>query len=235
LNTSGALQWTTFLGGSDTDWSNGIAADTIGNVYVIGRSNTSWGSPVRPYAGLADTFVAKIKEIVSYNLTIASGSHGTTNPVPGTYSYVSGSNVSVSAVADSSYVFDRWTGDVPAGQETSVTVSIPMTADKSIQANFIKVMQPPLNLTGKKLTNRNISMVEYVVRLRWQADTANTGTITYRIYQLDDGQATEIAVVGAGKYEYLVRKLQKAKSYQFGVTTVNSLGWESDIVSVTVQ
>ena len=39
----------------------------------------------------------------------------------------------------------------------------------------------------------------------------------------------------AGTYEYLVRKLQKTTSYEFGVTTVNSLGWESDMAVVTIQ
>ena len=209
--------------------------DTSGNVYVTGYSVATWGSPVRLYTGGGDTFVAKVKEVVSYNLTIASGPHGTTNPMPGTYSYVSGSTASVSAVADSGYALDRWTGDVPAGQETSTTVLIPMIADKSIQANFSTVMKPPLSLTGERLVNRNVSMVEYIARLRWQANTANTGTITYRIYQIENGQATAIADVAAGTYEYFVRKLQKTKSYQFGVTAVNSLGWESDMAVVTIQ
>jgi hypothetical protein len=60
LNNSGALQWNTFLGGSDYDYGHGIAADTSGNVYVTGDSWATWGSPVPPYAGSGDAFVAKL-------------------------------------------------------------------------------------------------------------------------------------------------------------------------------
>ncbi len=60
LNNSGVLQWNTFLGSSDYDFSGGLAVDTSGNVYVTGNSYATWGSPVRPYAGGADTFAAKL-------------------------------------------------------------------------------------------------------------------------------------------------------------------------------
>ena len=78
-------------------------------------------------------------------------------------------------------------------------------------------------------------MVEYVARLQWQANSLNTGTITYRIYQIVNGQPTKIADVGAGIYEYLVRNLRQTQTYQFGITAVDSQGWESDMVEVAVQ
>jgi hypothetical protein len=61
LNSSGALVWNTFLGGSGMDQGLGIAVDGVGNVYAAGYSYTTWGSPVRKYtSGPADAFAAKL-------------------------------------------------------------------------------------------------------------------------------------------------------------------------------
>ena len=59
LDTSPAWGWNTFLGGTDQDSGGGIAVDTNGNIYVSGYSTATWGSPIRPYSGSSDAFVAK--------------------------------------------------------------------------------------------------------------------------------------------------------------------------------
>jgi len=63
LDSSGALQWNTFLGGSGTDYGNAIAVDSDGNVYVAGSSDATWqgdSAPVRAYTSGYDAFVAKL-------------------------------------------------------------------------------------------------------------------------------------------------------------------------------
>jgi len=59
LNSSGALQWNTFIGGGGEDYCTGIALDSGGNVYVSGGSWGSWGAPVNPYTGFMDGIVVK--------------------------------------------------------------------------------------------------------------------------------------------------------------------------------
>ncbi len=59
-NSSGALQWNTFLGGPGFDTGFNLTADPAGNLYVMGNSAAAWGSPVNPYTGAVDAYVAKL-------------------------------------------------------------------------------------------------------------------------------------------------------------------------------
>ena len=54
------LQWNTFMGSANTDHGYAIIEDESGNVYVAGSSNATWGSPVNPFVGDRDAFVAKL-------------------------------------------------------------------------------------------------------------------------------------------------------------------------------
>jgi hypothetical protein len=60
LNSSGALVWNTFLGGSSSDVVRGIAVNAGGNVFAAGSSSATWGSPMRAHAGGKDAFAAKL-------------------------------------------------------------------------------------------------------------------------------------------------------------------------------
>jgi outer membrane protein assembly factor BamB len=213
--TSVSITATANSGARFGDWS-GDASGTTNPVMITMNGNKT----------VTANFIRR------FTLTIIAGTGGTTNPVPGIYTYDESTSVSVAAVPSAGYQLDFWSGDASG---SSSPVTIPMNGNKIVTANFAKLVKPPLNLAGEKLVNRNVSMVEYVARLRWQANTANTGTITYRIYQIENGQATKIADVGAGIYEYLVRNLRQTQTYQFGITAVDSQGWESDMVEVAVQ
>ncbi|MBI5944825.1 MAG: SBBP repeat-containing protein, partial [Chloroflexi bacterium] len=59
LDSSGALIWNTFLGGSGDDSGRDIAVDGNGEVFVMGNSFAPWGTPLTAYNG-ADPFVANL-------------------------------------------------------------------------------------------------------------------------------------------------------------------------------
>jgi hypothetical protein len=60
LDPSGTLLWNTFFGGDGTDTGEGVALDGSGNIFVMGFSDATWGSPVRAYSGSFDVFAAKL-------------------------------------------------------------------------------------------------------------------------------------------------------------------------------
>ena len=69
LSASGQHLWSTYLGGDSDDYGIGIAADSLGSVYVVGKSYSSgWtsGGFETTYSGSGDAFVAKLS---------ASGQH----------------------------------------------------------------------------------------------------------------------------------------------------------------
>jgi beta-lactamase superfamily II metal-dependent hydrolase len=170
--------------------------------------------------------------IRGYTLTIVASTGGTTNPAPGTNTHDIGTSVSIQALPFAGYEFAAWSGNA-SGSANPVTVVV--NGDMAVQANFTRVVQAPFGLTGEKLLNRTVSMIEYIVRLRWQSNPENTGAISYRIYHIENGQVTAIANVGSGTYEFIVHRLQAEKAYRFGVTAINSQGLESDMVQVAVQ
>ena len=61
-NSSGTLLWNTFMGSTGDNISRSIAVDSSGNVFVGGYANAAWETPVYPYVGGTDGFVAKIYE-----------------------------------------------------------------------------------------------------------------------------------------------------------------------------
>ncbi len=59
--TGPALTWNTFLGGAIESHGHDVVLDSNKNIYVVGISNYSWGTPVRAYSGANfDVFVAKL-------------------------------------------------------------------------------------------------------------------------------------------------------------------------------
>ena len=59
LSNGGILLWNTFMGApGNRNIGTGIAADISGNLYATGYSSVSWGTPLHPFSGAADTFVA---------------------------------------------------------------------------------------------------------------------------------------------------------------------------------
>ena len=77
LNTNGARQWHTFLGSAAKDTGNEMVLDSSGNIYVVGYSEDTWGTPRATYTGGGDTVVAKLDSGGSLVWNTFMGSGGT--------------------------------------------------------------------------------------------------------------------------------------------------------------
>ena len=60
LESSGTLQWNTFIGSTKGEDCRDIAVDASGNIYVTGIGEMNWGTPVNAFAGFEDAYAAKL-------------------------------------------------------------------------------------------------------------------------------------------------------------------------------
>jgi hypothetical protein len=74
-----------------------------------------------------------------YELTIETSKGGTTNPAPGIYSHQEGEIVQIYAIKNlKGYKFDRWSGNIRAGQATRNPCRVRMNRKKTVKAEFVR-------------------------------------------------------------------------------------------------
>ncbi|MBP6179305.1 MAG: SBBP repeat-containing protein, partial [Anaerolineales bacterium] len=76
VSSAGDLIWYTFLGGDVRDIANSIVVSPDGNIYIAGTSDSTWGTPVRPFTGIFwNAFAAKLTSSGSllWNAFLGSG------------------------------------------------------------------------------------------------------------------------------------------------------------------
>ncbi len=114
LSSAGALTWNTFIGGSGNDTAYGIAVDSIGNVYVSGKSGATWGSPGRAYTSGTDGIAAKLSSAGALTWNTFLGGSGT-DTIRG-IAVDSSDNVYVSGYTDATWgsPVTAYTGNVEA-------------------------------------------------------------------------------------------------------------------------
>ncbi len=76
-----------------------------------------------------------------YRLTISTSNGGITDPAPGVYSHTEESTVTVSAIPNDGYRFDRW--DLDAEAATINPINVLMDANHSLNAVFVTIPPPP--------------------------------------------------------------------------------------------
>jgi endonuclease/exonuclease/phosphatase family metal-dependent hydrolase len=175
------------------------------------------------------------KAIETHALTIISGTGGTTAPTPGIYQYVVGTQVAVTAIPDAFYKFAQWTGNIVSGHEADNPLSITMDSDKSVTANFLRIIYPPLQLAGQKVFTRSLLQAEYINVISWNPNPNNANIVGYRIRQVEGNSEFLIAEVNSATYKFQHRKVDKNKAYTYSIVAVNNENREGDPACVTIR
>ncbi len=172
-----------------------------------------------------------IASLVQYDLTLQATEFGTTSPAPGVYRYPAGTQVQVTATADTYSVFMGWSGSASG---TSSPLTVTMDGDKSITANF-RFIYPP-NLSAQRVLNRTFSQAEYIDVLSWQPNAANQGLpiAKYRIYTITGSTRSLLVELPADRFQYQNRNVGRASS-QYAVSAVATGDREGAPAVVTVQ
>ncbi|MBK8617322.1 MAG: InlB B-repeat-containing protein [Anaerolineales bacterium] len=159
LDSSGGLQWNTFLGGSEADVGNSIAVDGSGNVYVAGDSSATWGAPMQAYSASIDAFVAVLAP-PSYMVTFnTNGGSGSMSPLVASTSTALTANV----FTRTGYTFAGW-NTLADGTGTPYTdgASYPFTADVTLYAQWtVATYTVTFNKDGGTGTTDPITGVAY--------------------------------------------------------------------------
>ena len=135
-------------GGMETVYAipAGTVVNLVASPYEWRRFVTWTGTPIdgvtSPVASITVQgnyiVTASFEEVPTYQLTISSTGGGwVATPGEGTFTYYSGTVVSLLAIPSSGYRFMHWTGEVDAvGDVGVVSTAITMTRDYSITASF---------------------------------------------------------------------------------------------------
>jgi PKD repeat protein len=102
--------------------------------WELNGSNVGSNNPIIILMNASYTLKAYFA-LITYTLTITATTGGTTDPVPGTYIYPSGSSVNVAALPSANYFFDHWVLDgSPAGSANPISVL--MNKNRTLHAVF---------------------------------------------------------------------------------------------------
>lgn len=170
---------------------------------------------------------------VQYNLTISSGSGGTTIPSPGIYTHYGGVEITVEAIPETYNCFYSWSESY---QGKVNPIAIIMDTNKRIFAQFRFIFEP-IGLSCEKVFNRSLSQAEYINILNWQANPKNSEiTISkYKIYHVHNGKRNLVVELDSSIFKYWHRKVQENIVYTYEIVAINSDGSEGRPARIVVE
>ena len=190
---------------------------------------------INPITVIMDSSKTVTANFISQNtLTLTSGIGGTTDPSPGTYVYDKGVAVSITAIPDTHCRFQDWKGDISGSK---IALNVRMNSDKSVHADFFRIIYAVLNLSGEKVLNRSLFRGEYINILTWDKNPNNSGipVAKYRIYQVEGINRTLLLDLDSSVFEYRHHQVEKGKQYMYSIVAMNDEGREGALAHITIN
>jgi len=206
LAANGALTWNTFLGGSGDDDGDDIEVDANGNVYVVGYSDATWGSPVRAFSGDSDAFTAKL----------AANGALTWNTFLGGSGYAEGYGIAVDTdgnVYVAGYSDGTWGSPVNGYSDADDAFAVKLGS-----ACATKPAKPTLNLPAK-----NASVTKPKVNLKWNDVSCET-EYRVKVKNAATNQPVFQSTLGADVTLIKTTRLAKGQTYKWFVQACNTYG-----------
>ncbi|WP_281085411.1 PKD domain-containing protein, partial [Methanosarcina acetivorans] len=152
LNPDGTgLVYSTYLGGSGNDYGSGIAADSQGNIYIVGYT-ASTDFPVNSNAyqnassGSYDVFVSKLDlklPVAAFSANVTSGDNPlivqftdqSTSGIPISWAWDFNNDGSIDSIEQN----PRYTYTIPGNYTVNLTVTNSQGSDSEVKADYISV------------------------------------------------------------------------------------------------
>ncbi|MEM4713144.1 MAG: right-handed parallel beta-helix repeat-containing protein [Candidatus Bathyarchaeia archaeon] len=157
--------------------------------WMLDGANVGSTNPIEVLMDSNHTLEAVFTQI-TYQLTISTTTGGTTNPTPGTYTYVNGTVISVTAIPEESYVLGYWELDgVNVGSENPINVL--MTANHTLHAVFLQVFQLTVTSTSGGTTNPSPGTYSYAAGMELNVTAIPNPGYSFAYWLLDGQKRTE--------------------------------------------
>jgi len=231
LSNSGALNYSTYIGGSNGDRGYDIAVDSSGNVYVTGYTASSNFLTQNPYqgsnAGGSDVFVAKLSSIGN-TLVYSTYLGGSGNDYGWGISVDSSGNAYVTGYTGSS----NFPTQNPFQESFSGYYDV-------FAASYLQDGSLPVELS---LLTATASADGVLIRWRTETEVNNAGFSIYRSEE-EDGNYVKVAFVkGAGNsgmpidYKFTDKKAEPGKTYFYYLEDIDVTGEKSksEIIKVVI-
>lgn len=95
--------------------------------------------------------------------------------------------------------------------------------------------ESPKNFAAVKRENRSLLLVEYMINLTWEPPAVTEDIHAYRLYQVENNRLALIRETPPATLSYLMRRVERDKTYRFAATSVDGQGNESKPVYTEVN